>query len=120
MKISECQPCVGKRIITLTMEVQTANVASLVFSGHTYPFRRKLEESGAPRATFADDGQTTYFHVMKDVDLAEDGAQTKVLRMFSDVFSNLAIRLVVPKEPEKGSPTYDLVDALRELPCLHA
>ena len=120
VKIFECQPCVGKRIITLTLEVQTANVASLVFSGHTYPFRRKLEDSGAPRATFTDNGETSYFHVMKDVDLAEDGAQTKVLRMFSEVFSNLAIRLVVPKEPEKGSPTYELVDALRELPCLHA
>ena len=57
---------------------------------------------------------------MKDVELAENGAQTKLLSMFSEIFFNLAIRLVVPKEPEKGSPTYELVDALRELTCLHA
>ena len=57
---------------------------------------------------------------MNDVDLAEDGAQTKVVSMFSKMFFNLAIRLVFPKEPDKGSPTYELVDSLRELPCLHA
>ena len=122
VKIFECQPCVGKRIVSLTVELeaQSTNVASLVFSGHTYPFRRKLEECGAPRATFTDaSGQTSYFHVMKHVDLSEDAAHAKILAMFSDVFSNLAIRLVIPKEPETGTPAHELVDALRELPCLH-
>ena len=122
VKIFQCQPCVGKRIVSLTVELeaQSTNAASLVFSGHTYPFRRKLEECGAPRATFTDaNGQTSYFHVMKHVDLSEDAAHAKILAMFSDVFSNLAIRLVIPKEPERGTPAHELVDALRELPCLH-
>jgi hypothetical protein len=121
IKIFECQPCVGKRIVTLTVEVQSASVASLVFSGHTYPFRRKLEEYGSPRATFTDDnGQTSYFHIMKDVDFSDDAAQNKILVMFSEVFCNLAIRLVIPNEPKSGNPTYEFVDAFRELPCLHA
>jgi len=122
IKIFECQPCVGKRIVTLTVEVQSASVASLVFSGHTYPFRRKLEEYGLPRATFTDEsGQTSYFHIMKDADFSDNAARNKDLVAFSEVFSNLAIRFLVPKEPEEsGSPTYDLVDALRGLSCLHA
>ena len=56
---------------------------------------------------------------MKHVDLSEDAAHAKILAMFSDVFSNLAIRLVIQKEPERGTPAHQLVDALRELPCLH-
>ena len=75
-----------------------------------------------PRATFTDEsGQTSYFHIQKDADFSDNAARNKVLVAFSEVFSNLAIRFLVPKEPEEsGSPTYDLVDALRGLSCLHA
>ena len=66
-----------------------------------------------------DSGQKAYFRVLKDVDLTIAEDKERALSIPSDILGNLAVRLQVTLEPNRGTPAAAFLDALRELVCIH-
>ena len=45
LKLHESQPVVGKRLVAMTIEVETDNVVSVLWGGQTYNFRSLHDKS---------------------------------------------------------------------------
>ncbi len=85
----------------------------------TWQYRVSLEDRGVLGAYFGDKDEKKYFRVLKDVDASDETQKQRVVGMFSDVFHNMAMRVVVEKDPETQSHACAIIDELRELSCLH-
>ncbi len=55
----------------------------------------------------------------KDVDLTVAAEKERALSIPSEVLGNLAVRLQVTMEPNRGTPAAAFLDALRDLVCIH-
>ena len=44
----ECQPVVGKRVVTLHLQIESSTSLSALWSGNTWQFRQRLDEAGPP------------------------------------------------------------------------
>ena len=65
----------------------------------------------------ADNNKRKYFRILKGFDVtSEDG---KVENILKEVFSNLAMKVVVEKTPVEDSDVAAWVETLRKLPNLH-
>ena len=42
----ECQPCIGKRFVTLHLQIEDESHLSALWSGNTWSFRQRLDEAG--------------------------------------------------------------------------
>ena len=63
--VFEAQPCVGKRIVTLNVQVESETQISVVITGNTWAFRRRLDAHGVPGgySEAEDEGkQRTYYN----------------------------------------------------------
>jgi len=121
LKWYECHPVMGRRIVTLNVEVVNQSVASFVFGGQLWTYRARLDEQGVPSASFpAENGASkVVYRLMKDIDCADAGQKAAALGIFAGAFSNAAMKLVVPKEPAPETPAAEMVSQLREMSCLH-
>ena len=119
--IFKCQPCIGKRIVTLNLQIEDENTISVVITGNTWAFRSRLDTFGISGGyqTFADD-RRIYCRVLKNIDLEDDAQQERVLSLVGEaVFKNLAMRVTVDKTPEADTNSGNFVSKMREIPCLH-
>ena len=120
--VFECQPCVGKRIVTMNLQIEDENTISIVIGGNTWAFRSRLDTFGIsggyqPSAT---DDRRTYYRVLKNVDLEDDTQQERIFSIIGDaVFKNLAMKVAVDKDPEPDTNVGNFVSKMREIPCLH-
>ena len=120
LKVFQVQPCFGKKIVTMLIETENAPRINIVFSGQVLPYRSRFDDFGIPPAHITDEsGQKTYFRVLKDVDLSVDEEKERALSIPSEILGNLAVRLQVTLEPNRGTPAAAFLDALRELVCIH-
>ena len=69
----EAQPCVGKRIVTLNMQVESERELSVVITGNTWAFRQRLDAHGVQGGytEAAEEGQQrTYYRLTAHVKAA--------------------------------------------------
>ena len=121
LKIFECHPCAGKRVLTLNVEATTDQTVSVVVSGNSFSYRDRMDALAVPGGYHTDaDGTKQYFRVLKDVNVSDEAERNTVFKMIgSSVLRNQAMRLAVASEPPPHSAAHDFISELRELPCLH-
>ena len=64
------------------------------------------------------DGKRSYFRMMK-MDCSENGAIDRLKQIFTNVFHNLAMRVVVKGAVEQDSHVFEAIELLKEIPHLH-
>ena len=111
--IFECQPCIGKRIISLNLQIDSDTVLSCVITGSTYNFRSRLDwrretirmrarngcgckhtgnfshqsdAAGIPGGWSgdSDDPNRKYLRVLRDIDCSSEDQRKKFTDMVGD------------------------------------
>ena len=70
LKIFEAQPCIGKRIVVLSVQIEDDNLLSILITGNTWAFRSRLDTfgvSGGYQSGTDETERRTYFRVMTAV-----------------------------------------------------
>ena len=70
LKIFEAQPCIGKRIVVLIVQIEDDNLLSILITGNTWAFRSRLDTfgvSGGYQSGTDETERRTYFRVMTAV-----------------------------------------------------
>ena len=119
LHIFEAQPPVGKRITVLNLQLQSDSEINLVITGHTWPFRSRLDAFGIAGG-YSEDGNSDvrrYYRVWKQIDVAGDGAG-RFMEMLTAVFNNLALRVTLDGVPVPDTHVSTFVDKLRGKPSL--
>ena len=108
---------VGRKILSANVETHGDHKVSLLIAGNTYNFRARLDEFEVPQGKLAGEegASVEYFRVLSNIDLGNDEQRLRALNMFATVFSNLAMRLVVPQECDSQSLASGFISDLRKL-----
>ena len=121
--IFEAQPCIGKRIVVLNIQIENENTISVVITGNTWAFRSRLDTfgvSGGYQSGTDESERRTYFRVLRSLDVSDDAQQDRVKQLVGEaVFKNLAMRVKLDKKPDEDSPVEAFIDELKDIPCLH-
>jgi hypothetical protein len=119
----EAQPVVGKKILTMSIQPESEDVVSLVWSGQTYNLRDALDVAGikgAYQEETSGDQQVgrKYYRVLQSFDVTASENKGKIQRLLSETFKNLATRVLV-SPAEEDSSVAAFIEELREIPSLH-
>lgn len=119
LHIFEAQPVIGKRITVLNLQLKSTNEIDLVITGHTWPFRARLDAFGiAGGYTEEENGAARrYYRVWKDIDVAGDGTN-RFMDMLETVFKNMALRVTLDAAPVPDTHVAAFIDKLREAPSV--
>jgi hypothetical protein len=125
LKWYECSPVISKRIVMLHLQPESETCVSVLWGGNTWNYRNALDEAGVKGAYVDEDGgddnadnnKRKYFRILKGFDVtSEEGKLENILKQ---VFNNLAMKVVVEKQPVEDSDVAAWVETLRKLPNLH-
>ena len=112
LKMFEAQPVIGKRVVTMFVQPESATNVSILFGGNTWAFRAALDEAGVKGAYLEEEGGEDqqqkpqnqngyqnngrkYFRVLRSLDVSS-AEQAKTLQgVIENVFHNLAMKCVV-------------------------
>ena len=74
LKIFEAKPPYGQRIVTLQIELEGTDKASLVFAGRIYEYRDRFQAKEIPGGFPGGEGEDKgkYVRVMKSVDVSQE------------------------------------------------
>ena len=118
--IFEAQPVVGKRIVSLNIQIDTPIQISVVITGNTWSFRSRLDAFGVNGGYIGDDVSRKYFRVLRNVDVSDDAQATRILSLIGEgVFKNLALRVNVDAKPKPDTHVEAFLTKLSECPSLH-
>ena len=79
LKVFEAPPPYGKRIVTLQIELEGTDKASLVFSGRLYEYRDRFIAKEIGGGFPSDGGEKgKYCRVMKSIDVSDEAEVEKV------------------------------------------
>ena len=123
LHVFEAPPAIGKRITILNLQLDSDSSMSLIITGHTWPFRGRLDAFGISGGYFGDEADKEnvtrkYFRVWKDIDVSVESQMQKFLAMLSDVFKNVAMRVSLDRRPTPDTHTAAFVERLRQQPAL--
>lgn len=124
LHVFDCQPVAGKRITVMNIQIESSTTFSIVLTGHTWPWRGRLDAFGVSGGYYTDEAQKEneprkYYRVWKQIDVSEEAERQKCRDMLGDaVFKNLAMRVTVDKPPERESDVAEFIDELRNRPAL--
>lgn len=115
----EAQPVVGKRCVTLHLEVVDDDTINILIAGNTWCFRSRLDALSCPGAYHeSENGEKTYYRILKSVNATTE--KGRVLDLLEGCFKRMALRAIVDKEADSStSAAAAFVSELRELPMLH-
>ena len=111
----ECQPCIGKRVVTLHLQIESPTSLSALWSGNTWQFRQRLDEAGVKGAyveSEGEQGKRAYFRIMKNLD-ASEGLE-KSHNVLKDVFRNMAMKALIEGELEEDTDCAEFISALKK------
>jgi len=119
LHVFEAQPVVGKKITTLNLQVDGDTMISMIVTGHTWPWRTRLESFGISGCYYAEEANKgnemrKYYRVWKDIDVSDDAQQQKFIAMLDGVFKNVAMRVSLDRCPHPDSPAGAFVENLRQ------
>ena len=119
LHIFEAQPPVGKRIAVLNLQLQSDGEINLVITGHTWPFRNRLDAFGIAGGYAENDNGDTrrYYRVWKQIDVAGEGSD-RFLDMLGTVFKNAALRVTMDATPAPDTHVAAFIEKLRAVPSL--
>ena len=119
LHVFEAQPVVGKRITVLNLQLQGDSEIDLVITGHTWPFRARLDAFGIAGGYAEEEGAKArqYYRVWKQIDVAGDG-ESRFMDMLHTVFKSAALRVTLDAAPVRDTPVATFVDKLRDVPSL--
>ena len=135
LKMFEAQPVIGKRVVTMFVQPESATNVSILFGGNTWAFRAALDEAGVKGAYLEEEGGEDqqkpqnqsgfqnngrkYVRVLRSLDVSS-GEQAKTLQgVIENVFHNLAMKCVVETAPEEDSDVESWINSLKQIDCLH-
>ena len=107
----EAQPVQGKAVLTMTMQIETDNVLSVIFHGQIWNFRDMLEAYGIAGYR-REDG--SYFRAMVNVDVSEEIGKESIEKILDSVFKKLMCRVVVEGTVKPGTSVYDFLQTLKK------
>ena len=109
MSIFEAQPVQGKRILMLTLQIESDTKMSFVFCGATWPFRARFDAAAAPGYRFEEEGQPKYYRVLESVNAATGDDRGRVLNALGErVLRNTAMRVGIEGELKPGANAFRL------------
>ena len=118
----EAQPVVGKKITHLNLQLDGDHTLSAIFSGHTWPYRGRLDAIGVSGGFSPEDdnesGSRKYYRVWKDIDVSDAVQQQKFFSMLQDVFKDVATRVSLDRCPEADTHAGAFVELLRQRQAL--
>ena len=120
MGIFEAAPVQGKRVLQLTLQVDSDDKLSFVVHGPTWPFRDKFDSCGIPGYKREENCQSKYYRVLEGVDCDIADEREKVLKMLGEgVLCNTAMRVTIAGKLKPGTSAFKSVQTLRTRPHLH-
>lgn len=115
----EAQPVTGKRVAVLNLQLSDDDsVLDLVISGHTWPFRARLDSAGITGGYVEEGDARRYVRVWRQIDTSDESQQTRFLDMVKDVFNELVLKVTLDREPTPGTHICAFVDRLRRVRSL--
>ena len=111
----ECQPCIGKRVVTLHLQIESPTSLSALWSGNTWQFRQRLDEAGVKGAYVESEGEQekrAYFRIMKNLD-ASEGLE-KLHNVLKNVFRNMAMKALIEGELEEDTDCAKFISKLKK------
>ena len=110
---------VGKRITVLNLQLKGDSEIDLVITGHTWPFRTRLDAFGiAGGYAEEESGEARrYYRVWKQINVAGEGAG-RFMDMLDIVFKNVVLRVTVDAAPVPDTHAATFIDKLRAVPSL--
>ena len=125
LHVFDAQPVVGKRITVINIQIESATLFSIVITGHTWPWRGRLDEMGisggycASDETQSESEPRKYYRVWKEIDASSEVQRQKFLDVLGEkVFNHLAMRVTIDKPPEPETDVAIFINALRCQPAL--
>ena len=81
LKIFEAKPSYGQRIVTLQIELDGTDKASLVFAGRIYEYRDRFQANEIPGGFPGGEGEDKgkYVRVMKSADVSQEAEVEKAM-----------------------------------------
>ena len=120
MGIVEAAPVQGKRVLQLTLQVESDDKLSFVVHGPTWPFRDKFDSCGIPGYRWEENGQSKYYRVLEGVNCDNADEREKVLKMLGEgVLFNTAMRVTIDGGLKPGTSAFKFVQTLRSRMHLH-
>ena len=124
LHVFEAQPVVGKRITMLNLQLENDHEISLVITGHTWPFRSRLDSFGisggySEHGANQENGTRKYYRVWKNIDVTEEAQQERFFDMLSNVFKNVVMRVSLDRNPEPDTYVAAFVERFRKQTSLH-
>ncbi len=133
LKWYESQPVIGKKLVSMTLQIEDEKTVSILWGGNTWAFRQALDETGISGAYFEDDTERTtkdgdtkparqYFRLLKSIDVtATDGTASKVKDAIENVFHNLNMKCSIEGATlVDDSPVAEWIEQeLKSMKCLH-
>ena len=119
LHIFDAQPVMGKKITVLNLQVQGDREMDLVITGHTWPFRARLDAFGVSGGYADGDGggARRYYRVWKGIDVTGEDAK-RFMEMLRTVFRNAALRITLDVAPADNTDVAAFIDELRATPSL--
>jgi len=109
--VFEAYPPQGKRIVLITIQIESGSVPSFVFHGNTWPFRQAFDAAGIHGVR---DGET-YFRVLKSIDASSEEEKQRVLHVLGDgVLKNVVARLTIEGKASAGTAVHMFLRLLRK------
>ena len=120
MSIFDAQPVQGKRILLMTVQVESDERLTFAVHGAKGPFRDRFEAAGIPGyRQEPEDGPPKYYRVLENVDSGVPAERERVAKMLGDVLRNTAMRVHVDGAPKPGTSAFRFVQTLRKRTHLH-
>ena len=115
MGFFEAHPVQGRKILQVTVQVDSENVLSIAFSGPIWSLRDGFDNLGV--AGFKHENGV-YYRVLPGLDASKEEAKGLVGQVFG-LLRNLAARVVVEGQTKPTTPVHSFLDFLRDFPQLH-
>ena len=115
MSIFAAQPAQGKRVLLMTVQVESDEKLTFAVYGATWPFRDRFDAAGIPG--YRQDGEVgppTYFQVLENLDSGVPEEREGVSRMLGDVLRNTAMRVHVDGVLKPGTSAFRFMQTLRK------
>ena len=120
MGIFAAQPVQGKRVLLMTVQVESDEKLTFAVYGATWPFRDRFEAAGIPGyRQEPEDGPPKYYRVLENVDSGVPAERERVAKMLGDVLRNTAMRVHVDGVPKPGTSAFRFIQTLRKRTHLH-
>ena len=77
--IFEAQPCIGKRVAVLHVQIEPEDKVSFLITGNTWSFRQRLDAFGVALGYTGEDQARKYYRLLQSQDMANEEHRKRVL-----------------------------------------